>query len=67
MAVNYAGNRSQCLLHLPFADLGGRKWRLQDLMTGAGYDWHGDDLVGRGLFLDMLPWQAAVFSLEENR
>ena len=23
--------------------------------------WNGDDLVSRGLFLDMAPWQACVF------
>ena len=32
VAVNYAPNQSQCYVRLPFADLGGRQWRLQDLM-----------------------------------
>jgi hypothetical protein len=63
VAVNYAPNQSQCHVRLPFADLGGKQWRLQEHLSGAGYDWNGDDLQGRGLFLDMRPWQAAVFSL----
>jgi hypothetical protein len=29
------------------------------------YDWNGDDLQGRGLYLDM-PWQACVFSLVKH-
>ena len=29
-AVNYAPNQSQCYVRLPFADLGGRQWRLED-------------------------------------
>ena len=62
-AVNYAPNRSQCHIRLPFADLGGKQWLLQDQLQAADYEWSGDDLQGRGLFLDMAPWQASVFSL----
>jgi hypothetical protein len=65
VAVNYAGNQSQCHVHLPFANLGGKRWRLHDHLTDASYEWHGDDLTGRGLYLDMAPWQASIFSLTE--
>ena len=64
VAVNYAPNQSQCHARLPFADLGGKQWRLQDQLSAVGCDWNGDDLQGRGLYLDMAPWQAAVFSLK---
>jgi hypothetical protein len=63
VAVNYALNQSQCHVRLPFADLRGKKWRLTDQLGGGVYDWNGDDLQGRGLFLDMAPWQANVFVL----
>jgi hypothetical protein len=63
VAVNYAPNQSQCQARLPFADLAGRKWRLQDLLSPASYDWNGNDLQSRGLFLDMRPWGVSVFSL----
>jgi hypothetical protein len=63
VVVNYAPNQSQCHVRLPFADLAGKKWQLQDQLTSASYDWNGDDLQGRGLFLDMSPWQTAVFAL----
>jgi hypothetical protein len=62
-AVNYAPNHSQCHIRLPLADLAGSQWRLQDQMSSAVYDWDGNDLQSRGLFLDMSPWQAVVFSL----
>jgi hypothetical protein len=64
VAVNYAPNQSQCYVRLPFADLGNCQWRLQDLLGDAHYDRKGDDLQGRGLYLDMSPWQTAVFSLK---
>jgi hypothetical protein len=63
VVVNYAPNQSQCHVRLPFADLGGKKWQLHDQLAPASYDWHGDDLLARGLYLDMRPWQASAFSL----
>jgi glycosidase len=63
VAVNYAANQSQCHVRLPFANLAGKKWQLQDQLSPASYEWNGDDLQGRGLFLDMAPWQTAVYAL----
>jgi hypothetical protein len=63
-AVNYAPNQSQCYVRLPFADLGNKQWRLQDLLGNATYDREGNDLLARGLYLDMAPWQTAVFLLK---
>jgi hypothetical protein len=63
VTVNYAPNQSQCHVRLPFADLGNSQWRLKDLLGDATYDWAGDDLQGRGLYLDERPWSARVFEL----
>lgn len=64
VAVNYAAHRSQCHVRLPHADLAGRRWRLCDQLGAEIWDWHGDDLSGKGLYLDMAPWQAAAYLLE---
>src|SRR5438876_11020221 len=37
VAVNYASNQSQCYVRLPFADLGGGEWRLQNQLEDVGY------------------------------
>jgi hypothetical protein len=63
VAVNYAPNQSQCHVRLPFANLAGKQWRLQDQLSATAYDWKGEDLQGRGLFLDLAPWQSMVLSL----
>lgn len=63
VAVNFAPNQSQCHVRLPFPELTGKKWQLRDQFSPATYEWNGDDLQGRGLFLDMGPWQYAVYSL----
>jgi hypothetical protein len=63
VTTNYAPNQSQCYVRLPFADLDGSRWRLQDQMEGVVYDRDGSELYGRGLYLDVPPWQASVFAL----
>jgi hypothetical protein len=65
-AVNYAANQSQCYVRLPFADLAGQSWRLENLLGDEVYDREGNDLQGRGLYLDVSPWKAAVFSLTKR-
>ena len=63
VTVNYAPNQSQCYVRLPFGDLGNSCWRLTDLLGEATYDRSGNDLQGRGLYLDERPWSARVFAL----
>ena len=63
VAVNYADNQSQCYVRLPFADLGGKTWRLRDLLGPATYDRDGDGLETRGLFLDMEPMSYHAFEI----
>jgi hypothetical protein len=63
VAVNYAPNRSQCYLRLPFGGLTGRRWRLADLTGDAVYERDGGELSGGGLYLDLGPWQYHVFEL----
>lgn len=65
LAVNYAPNQSQCYVRLPFDDLAGSHWRLQDQMGTDVYDRDGHDLSSRGLYLDMPPWKASVFAVNK--
>jgi hypothetical protein len=64
--VNYAPNQSQCYVQLPFADLDGRQWRLEDRLEGTAYERDGCELRRRGLYLDVRPWQACVFALTKK-
>jgi hypothetical protein len=63
VVVNYAGTHSQCYVRNPFLDLKARTVRLMDLMGPANFDRDGQDLVARGLYLDMPPWGYHVFKL----
>jgi len=66
VTVNYAPNQSQCYVRLPFTDLSNCAWRLEDLLGKDTYDRQGDDLQARGLYLDVAPWAAYVFSLTKQ-
>jgi hypothetical protein len=61
--VNYAGHQSQCYAALPWGDLAGRTWRLQDRLGEAVYDRDGADLAARGLYLDLPPWGYHAFAM----
>ncbi|RZL96643.1 MAG: alpha-amylase [Variovorax sp.] len=63
-AVNYSPQQSQCFIRTPFPTLAGRTVRLQDLLGPHVYDRPGDDLLARGLFLDLPPWGHHVFDVQ---
>lgn len=63
IVVNFAGNQSQCYVHLPFPNLAGRTVRLKDQMGDASYDHEGNDLLSRGLYLDLPGWGYHVFEV----
>ncbi len=63
VAVNYAAHQSQCYVAMPWPDLDGRTWRLQDLTGPAVYDREGGDLARQGLYLDMPAWGYHVFAV----
>jgi hypothetical protein len=63
VAVNYAGNQGQCYVRLPWGELGRSSVRLRDLTSPVVYDRSGDDLLARGLYLDMPAWGYHAFDL----
>ena len=64
IAVNYADHQSQCHVRLPFMELSSRAVRLKDLTGSAAYERDGNELVSRGLYLDLQPWGFHVFHVE---
>ena len=64
VAVNYASYAGHCYIRLPFPELAGGQWRLNDLMADVSYDRNGNDLVSGGLYLDVQGWQYHVFEIQ---
>ena len=64
VTVNYSGSQGQCYVRLPFAEIAGRSVRFKDLMGPESYDRSGDEVLSRGLYLDLQPWGYHVFQIE---
>jgi hypothetical protein len=62
-AVNYAAQPGQCFVRLPLQQLEGRALCFKDLLGPAEYQRSGDDLLQRGLYLDLPPWGHHLFEL----
>lgn len=63
VTVNYSDHQSQCYVRVPIPDLAGHRVRLDDLLTSASYDRSGDELVARGLYLDVPAWGVHAFAV----
>jgi hypothetical protein len=63
VTVNYAPSQGQCYVRLPFGELAGSSVRLRDRTGSAVYDRSGDDLLARGLYLDIPGWGYHVFEV----
>jgi hypothetical protein len=64
IVVNYAPYSSQCYLRLSFPEIKDRSVWLNDSLSSARYDRDGNELLERGLYLDMGPWSYHIFTLE---
>jgi glycosidase len=63
VVVNYSPHSSQCYVHLPFSDLGVKTIQFRDTMSAARYDRDYNDLLSRGLYLDLPAWGYHVFEV----
>ena len=61
--VNYGSTQAQCYVTLGLPGLAGNSFTLVDLLSGIEYERKGDELGGKGLYLDMPPWGHHIFEL----
>ena len=64
--MNWSGSQAQCLLPLNVPELAGNSWHLRDLLSAAGYQGRGDDLLNPGLYLDMPAYSYHLFEFHTN-
>ncbi len=56
VVINFSGTSSQGHVRLPWDDLDGRVWHLNDIFSGSIYERNGKEMIGPGLFVDLEPW-----------
>jgi hypothetical protein len=64
VAVNDSPDAAHGQVHLPWEDLAGADWVSTDLLDGATYPAHGDDLVNAGLYVSRDGWQAHILRID---
>ncbi|MCB9369428.1 MAG: alpha-amylase [Calditrichaeota bacterium] len=62
--VNWADYRSQCWVDLSFGNLQGKEVILRDMLSDKVYIRDGVELMMRGIYLDLEPWEAHAFDCE---
>jgi hypothetical protein len=63
VVVNLSGQPAQGQIPMPWPDLAGRDWRLEDLLTSEVFVRDGGALGEPGLFVALEPWQSYLFSM----
>jgi hypothetical protein len=66
IAVNYGPGSAQTFVRLPWADLKGRNWTLNDQLTQESLVRAGHDLAERGLYLNVPAWHVHMFLMQDN-
>jgi len=64
IVVNFRDGDSQARIQAPWDDLGGKMWRLSDVLSGDTYDRNGEDMRDNGLHVDLGPWKYHFFRLK---
>jgi hypothetical protein len=64
VVVNYGPEPGRCHVRLPFDDLAGATFELEDRVTDARFERRGDDLARYGLYVELPGWGAHVLAVE---
>ncbi len=64
VVVNYGPQAAQGVVHLPWDELRGRQWRLDDALAGCSYERSGTDMREAGLYVELVAWQSHLFRLQ---
>ena len=66
VVVNFSDGTVQARVHVPWDELRGKSWRLNDVLPGEIYDRSGDEMRDAGLYVDLGPWQCHLFQVRAS-
>jgi len=61
IVVNLSDFPAQALVPVRWNDAGGRRWRLEDVLSGAMYERYGGEMLSPGLYVELGPWKYHFF------
>jgi len=63
VVINFRQESAQARVQVPWDELRGKQWRLNDVLSGQTYDRSGDEMRDAGLYVELQPWQCHLFQL----
>ena len=63
VVINNADTPASARIQLPWDDLAGETWRLDDVLAGEHFEREGTELDAEGLYVQLAPWQFHVLNV----
>ena len=60
VVINFRNEASQARVHVPWDELRGKQWHLNDPLSGESYNRSGDEMRDAGLYVDLQPWKCNI-------
>ncbi len=67
VVINDAGAPASARIQMPWDDLAGRTWLLDDVLDGVRHERDGTELDAEGLYVELAPWQFHVLTVAPAR
>jgi hypothetical protein len=67
VVIHFGPDTAQARVQVPWDDLRGRTWRLDDALSGDSYDRSGDEMRDAGLYVELGPWKCHLFRVSAAR
>ena len=64
IVMNFSDGTAQARVHVPWDELRGKTWRLNDVLPGEIYDRSGYEMRDAGLYVDLGPWKSHIFQVQ---
>jgi hypothetical protein len=61
--INFRQEGAQARVHVPWDELRGKDWRLEDVLSGESYERNGSEMRDGGQFVDLGPWECHLFQV----
>ena len=66
VVVNLSNEDAQARVRLPWSDLAGHTWALEDRLNGRRLERDGSEMASEGLYVELGPWQSHFFGLSSH-
>jgi len=63
VSIHFGDGSAQARVQLPWDELRGKTWRLEDALSGEAYARSGDEMRNEGLYVELGPWKCQIFQV----